>query len=108
MGLKECVTYIHTLYPHLLAISIQFCISINWQALFQVSWLPEEGDEIAVHNTEEGVHTGCDGATCILTEALCSIWQVYHPSVATISFFNSRANGTLYFKIDIFEKCVLT
>lgn len=29
------------------------------------------GDEITVHNTEEGVHIGCDWDTYIWTEELC-------------------------------------
>lgn len=53
--------YIHP-HPTLPAVSnpIQFCtFPHNWQAMFQVSWLAENGDEITVHNTE-GVHMGCD------------------------------------------------
>lgn len=40
---------------------IQFCtFPHNWQVMFQVSWLVEDGDKITVYNTEEGVHMGCD------------------------------------------------
>lgn len=59
--MSEMMCYIHP-HPTLPAVSnpIKFCtFPHNWQAMFQVSWLAENGDEITVHNTE-GVHMGCD------------------------------------------------
>lgn len=61
MYMPERMCYIH---PHLTLPAVsnptQFCtFPRNWQAMFQVSWLAENGDEIAVHNTE-GVHMGCN------------------------------------------------
>lgn len=79
VNMSEMVCFTHPrLTLPVVSSPIQFCMfPCNWQAMFQVSWLAEYGAEIAVYNTEEGVYMGCDWDTHILTEELCSIWQVY-------------------------------